>query len=115
MTGACTGTHREEMMTMEILELKRRNERHEERQFIDSLPKSVPLVPKVIDPPKKGYYKTTSCRRCGFGVSEAGWKYCPNCGQAIMHYQYAGTQGWTNATANKVFRKMMEEHNDGTD
>ena len=93
-------------------ELLEQQTRRKDRQFIDQLPKSTPLPPKVLDPPKKGYYRTTSCRRCGFGVSEAGWKYCPNCGQAILHYQYAGTQGWTKAKADKAFEKMMEGYDE---
>lgn len=93
-------------------EEKRRTAYLEGRAFIDRTGKATPLPPKVLDPPKKGYRTTYSCRRCGAGVSEAHWHYCPNCGQTIMHASFAGARGWSQNDAEKIFREMMEVDND---
>ena len=80
------------------------------RRYLDSIDRQKTAIPpKVLDPPKKGYRRTTSCRRCGFGLPEAGWKYCPNCGQAIMAYTYAGVSGWNHDEAEKEFKRMVRE------
>jgi len=89
-------------------EQKRVEKREKERRFINDLMKCIPLPPKVIDPPKRGYQKQVTCRRCGAVVSECHWNYCPNCGQTLMAASYAGTHGWTAAKADKAFREMME-------
>lgn len=97
----------------EILDgIRKEQERQKKgKQFISGLSKSKELPPKVIDPPKRGYKSHTTCRRCGFGIIEAVWRYCPNCGQRIKHADFAGALGWTNKTAEAAFEKMMEgEH-----
>lgn len=86
------------------------------RRFIDALSKETPLPPKVTDPPKKGWRRTVVCRRCGFGISEAVYKYCANCGHRIADYIYAGGVGWPDhATAEAAFQKLMETENSRKD
>lgn len=47
------------------------------------LAKDVPCEPKFY-PGRYGHkYDSYTCGRCGAGISEAYWKYCPNCGQRI--------------------------------
>lgn len=70
--------------------------------------KSTRVPPKVLDPPKRNYHSYVSCRRCGHGITEAHWRYCPNCGQAVAHFSYAGTHGWTHRTSEQVYRSMIE-------
>lgn len=95
-----------------LREQTRRTRYQQEREYVAATLKCIPLPPKVIDPPKRGYQKQTTCRRCGAGISEAHWNYCPNCGQAIKAASFAGTQGWTHDAAEKAFRKMMEGESD---
>ena len=48
-----------------------------------ALVRNYPLEPK-FDKGKNGKkYDRYSCGNCGYGVSEAGYKYCPSCGQKI--------------------------------
>ena len=70
--------------------------------------KEIAVPPKVIDPPKRGYRQHVSCRRCGYGIYEAGWRYCPNCGQRVAHFSYAGTHGWTHRNSEQVYRTIVE-------
>lgn len=79
-----------------------------ERQFIDLQSRATPLPPAVIEPPRTGWQRTITCRRCGAAVTEAHWNYCPNCGQRIKHYSYAGARGWSHSAAEKDFKEMME-------
>lgn len=68
--------------------------------------KTTPILPRVRDAPKRSWHKEVYCRRCGSGILEAHWNYCPNCGQAVMHYSYAGTQGWDHRRAEEVYRRL---------
>lgn len=39
----------------------------------------IPVKPKAL----KGRYTTYTCGNCGFGITEIGHNFCPNCGRAI--------------------------------
>ena len=90
-------------------ELKRREERQKDRRIVDGWDKARPMPPRCADPPKRGWQKYVSCRRCGSGISEAHWEYCPKCGQRILHASYAGTQGWTGAEAEAAWERIRDE------
>ena len=98
-----------QMEMQEVLErrIEEREQYSRERRFIDRLDKATPLPPAVIDPPKSGWQRTITCRRCGCTVTEPWWNYCPNCGQSIEHYTWAGGKGWNHEEAEKAFRAMM--------
>lgn len=96
------------MTELEQKELERRAYRAKERAFIDALDKAIPIPPIVVDPPKRGWQKQVSCRRCGSVVSEAHWSYCPHCGQAFLNASYAGPRGWNSEEAETAYRKIME-------
>ena len=83
-------------------------------------------VPPVIVESIKGHYNDFfTCRRCGYGVPnnehiktkyvnstkdlEAGWNYCPNCGQKILHAEYAGTNGWTRQNADQAYEEIEKK------
>ena len=89
------------------LEEARYRKAMKERSFIENLSKSVGLPPRVADPTQKGYRGQTSCRRCGFDFTDNWWKYCPFCGQAIMHCDGAGAIGWKYDDAEKMFLVLM--------
>lgn len=97
--------------------------------------RNTPIPPNVIPAIKTGYDRF-SCRRCGYGLAdgdhkrrllytkdhsslEPHWEYCPNCGQAILHAEYAGLCGWTKESADKKYEEICIRHNEvlknGTD
>jgi predicted RNA-binding Zn-ribbon protein involved in translation (DUF1610 family) len=39
---------------------------------------------RVVKAVCKGYHHKHYCGKCGFETEEATWKYCPNCGTAII-------------------------------
>ena len=47
------------------------------------LAKDVPVEPRFNKGKYGSKYDSYSCGRCGFGISEIVYKYCPNCGQRI--------------------------------
>lgn len=89
--------------------LRNREEPPADREIIDALGKEFELPPKCVDARSRGYDNFVSCRRCGHAVSEAGYNYCPGCGQRIKKYIYAGTQGWSHKEAEAAWRKVREE------
>lgn len=46
--------------------------------------KAKPVKPKFHKGMYGAKYDTWSCGNCGAGISEAHWKYCPQCGFAIL-------------------------------
>ena len=54
--------------------------------------KTTPIPPRVRDAPKRSWHKEVYCRRCGSGIREAHWQFCPNCGQGLEQVaQVTGT------------------------
>lgn len=72
--------------------------------------KEEPIPPKVIKAVYRGHQDRFVCRRCGAGITEAHWHYCPNCGQAILHYSYAGAMGWTAEKAGEKWTDIEKKH-----
>lgn len=48
--------------------------------------KAMPVPPRYIKGQYGRKYDTYQCGNCGYGVNEAGWKYCPNCGRKITEF-----------------------------
>jgi predicted amidophosphoribosyltransferase len=70
------------------------------------LDKSTPIPPRVI--PGKYSRKFTSfvCRRCGHTLQEAWFRYCPSCGQAVLHASNSGVCGWKQEEADDKFDEI---------
>lgn len=73
-----------------------------------TIDKTVPIPPKVNEAVYRGHSDRYSCRNCGYGFYAADWKYCPNCGQRILHYSYAGCMGWSKKAADTKWKEMQE-------
>ena len=50
--------------------------------------KGIGIKLKVTPPPKKGFHEVRQCGKCGTGIYEAQFHYCPNCGTAILKNEY---------------------------
>lgn len=90
------------------LEQARREAYAKEQRVISGWDKAKPMPPVCTGPPKKGWKKHVKCRRCGAAVTEAPWNYCPNCGQAVLHASYAGTQGWDEVDAERAWDELKK-------
>lgn len=58
--------------------------------------KGIGAKPKVHKAIYRSFHDTETCGRCGCGIGDAWFKYCPSCGTAILR--------------NPVTVKRLEEH-----
>lgn len=72
------------------------------------LNKSTPIPPKVIPGKYSKKFTTFSCRMCGCNIGEAWIRYCPNCGQAVLHANNCGACGWNKEDADAKFNEVVK-------
>lgn len=71
--------------------------------------KEIGIPPRVFRKVKPWHYDTFACRRCGFGITEAEFHYCPNCGHKILHASYAGACGWSYEDAENKMKEILSD------
>ena len=62
--------------------------------------KGIGVKLKTVKAVKSWHSDTKVCGRCGSGMGESWWKYCPNCGTAVLK----------NAYTEKVLQQKKEEN-----
>lgn len=75
--------------------------------------KEIALPPRVFRKAKKWHSDSYACRVCGTGITEAQYKYCPNCGHKILHASFAGACGWKYEDAEKKMKEILYDEEKG--
>lgn len=63
--------------------------------------KGIGVKKRIVKAVKSWHRDTYVCGRCGSGIGDAWFNYCPNCGTAILKNEY---------TEKKIKEKQEENH-----